>query len=50
MPAFTAATLSGTPTLAFEGSMDGSMKWSLFKKSNTTYNFGAIIGTAILVK
>ncbi len=50
VPAFTAATLSGTPTLAFEGSMDGSMKWSLFKKSNTTYNFGAIIGTAILVK
>ncbi len=50
VPAFTAATLSGTPTLAFEGSMDGSMKWSLFKKSNTTYNFGAIIGTSILVK
>ena len=48
--AFTAAAVNGTPTLAFEGEAPQGVKWSLFKKNDTTYNFGAVIGTAILLK
>jgi autotransporter-associated beta strand protein len=48
--AFTAAAVNGTPTLAFEGEVPQGVKWSLFKKNNTTYNFGAVIGTMILIK
>ena len=48
--AFTAAAVNGTPTLAFEGEAPQGVKWSLFKKNNTTYNFGAVIGTMILLK
>ena len=48
--AFTAAAVNGTPTLAFEGEPPQGVKWSLFKKNDTTYNFGAVIGTAILLK
>ena len=48
--AFTAQTISGTPTLAFEGTPAGTAKWMLFKKNATTYNFGAVIGTAIFLK
>ena len=48
--AFTAATVNGTPTLAFEGESPQGVKWALFKKNDTTYNFGAIVGTMILLK
>ena len=48
--AFTASAVNGTPTLAFEGEPPSGVKWSLFKKNNTTYNFGAVIGTMILIK
>ena len=48
--AFTAQAVNGTPTLAFEGEAPQGVKWSLFKKNNTTYNFGAVIGTMILLK
>ena len=48
--AFTAAAVNGTPTLAFEGEPPSGVKWTLFKKGNGTYNFGAIIGTMILLK
>ena len=48
--AFTAASVNGTPTLAFEGEAPQGVKWSLFKKNDTTYNFGAVIGTMLLLK
>ena len=48
--AFTAASVTGTPTLAFEGGAPQGVKWSLFKKDAGTYNFGAVIGTMILLK
>ncbi len=48
--AFTAAAVNGTPRLAFEGGAPQGVKWSLFKKSDTTYNFGAVIGTFLLLK
>ena len=48
--AFTAASVTGTPTLAFEGGAPQGVKWSLFKKNDTTYNFGAVIGTMILLR
>ena len=48
--AFTAASVTGTPTLAFEGGAPQGVKWSLFKKSDSTYNFGAVIGTMLLLK
>ena len=49
-PAFTAQSVNGTPTLAFEGEAPQGVKWALFKKNDTTYNFGAIVGTMILLK
>ena len=49
-PAFTAATVSGTPTLRIEGEYNGTIKWALVKKDDTTYNFGAIVGTMLLLK
>ncbi len=49
-PAFTAAAVNGTPEVAFEGEPPQGVKWSLFKKSDTTYNFGAVIGTMIMLK
>ena len=48
--AFTAAAVNGTPTLAFEGEAPQGVKWALFKKNDTTYNFGAVVGTMILLK
>ena len=42
--------MNGTPTLAFEGGTPQGVKWSLFKKNDTTYNFGAVIGTMLLLK
>ena len=48
--AFTAASVNGTPTLAFEGDAPQGVKWSLFKKNATTYNFGPVIGTMLLLK
>ena len=48
--AFTAATVNGTPALAFEGEPPQGFKWALFKKDAGTYNFGAIVGTMILLK
>jgi autotransporter-associated beta strand protein len=48
--AFTASAVNGTPTLAFEGVAPQGVKWTLFKKGVGTYNFGAIIGTMILIK
>ena len=48
--AFTATAVNGTPTLAFEGEAPQGVKWSLFKKDAGTYNFGAVIGTMILLK
>ena len=48
--AFTATSVNGTPTLTFEGGEPQGVKWSLFKKNDTTYNFGAVIGTMILVR
>ncbi len=48
--AFTAASVNGTPTLAFEGDAPQGVKWSLFKKSATTYNFGPVTGTMLLLK
>jgi autotransporter-associated beta strand protein len=48
--AFTASAVNGTPTLAFEGVAPQGVKWTLFKKGNGTYNFGAVIGTMILIK
>ena len=49
-PAFTASTVNGTPELAFEGEPPQGVKWALFKKSAGTYNFGAIVGTMLLVR
>ena len=48
--AFTAASVNGTPTLAFEGDAPQGVKWSLFKKNATSYNFGPVIGTMLLLK
>ena len=48
--AFTASAVNGTPKLAFEGEPPAGVKWTLFKKGNGTYNFGAVIGTMILLK
>ena len=48
--AFTAAAVNGTPTLAFEGEPPSGVKWTLFKKGNGAYNFGAVIGTMLLLK
>ena len=48
--AFTASAVNGTPTLAFEGEPPAGVKWTLFKKNNNTYNFGAVIGTMLLLK
>ena len=48
--AFTAASVIGTPKLAFEGDAPQGVKWSLFKKNATTYNFGPVIGTMLLLK
>ena len=49
-PAFTAVTVNGTPTLRIEGGYDGLAKWALFKKDAGTYNFGAVVGTMLLLK
>ena len=49
-PAFKASTISGTPTLRIEGEYAGPTKWGLFKKDAGTYNFGAIVGTMMLVR
>ena len=49
-PAFTASTISGTPTLRIEGEYAGPTKWGIFKKDAGTYNFGAIVGTMMLVR
>ena len=48
--AFTASAVNGTPDVAFEGEPPQGFKWSLFKKSDTTYNFGAIVGTMLLIR
>ena len=48
--AFTASAVNGTPEVAFEGEPPQGVKWSLFKKDATTYNFGAIVGTMLLIK
>ena len=50
--AFTGAgqVINGAPTLAFEGDAPQGVKWSLFKKSATTYNFGPVTGTLLLLK
>ena len=48
--AFTAALVNGTPKLAFEGDAPQGVKWSLFKKNATSYNFGPVIGTMLLLK
>jgi len=48
--AFTAASVNGTPKLAFEGDAPQGVKWSLFKKNATTYNFGPVTGTMLLLK
>ncbi len=48
--AFTASAVNGTPTLAFEGEPPSGVKWTLFKKGNGAYNFGAVIGTMLLLK
>ena len=45
-----ASTISGTPTLRIEGEYAGPTKWGLFKKDAGTYNFGAIVGTMLLLK
>ena len=49
-PAFTAAAVNGTPTLRIPAGYTGSTKWALFKKAAGTYNFGAIVGTMIMLK
>ena len=48
--AFTASAVNGTPEVAFEGEPPQGVKWSLFKKDAGTYNFGAIVGTMLLIK
>jgi len=48
--AFTAQTVSGTPTLRIADGYTGSTKWSLFKNGAGAYNFGPVIGTMILLK
>ena len=49
--AFTAAEVKGSePVVAFEGEPPQGVKWALFKKSAGTYNFGAIVGTMLLIK
>ena len=47
--AVTAQAVSGTPVLAFEGE-HGPTKWALISKGNGTYNFGALVGTMMLLK
>ena len=47
--AFTAQSVSGTPVLAFEGE-HGPTKWALISKGNGTYNFGALVGTMMLIR
>ena len=47
--AFKAQAVNGTPALAFEGE-HGPTKWALISKGNGTYNFGAVIGTMLLLK
>ena len=42
--------MNGTPTLAFEGDAPQGVKWALFKKNATSYNFGPVIGTMLLLK
>ena len=42
--------MNGTPEVAFEGEPPQGVKWALFKKDATTYNFGAIVGTMLLIK
>jgi hypothetical protein len=36
--------------LRLEGEYNGTIKWALVKKDDTTYNFGAIVGTMLLLK
>ena len=49
--AFSAAEVKGPePVVAFEGEPPQGVKWALFKKSAGTYNFGAIVGTMLLIK
>ena len=48
--AFTAASVTGTPALRIPDDYTGSTKWALFKKDAGTYNFGAIVGTMLLLK
>ena len=48
--AFTAQTVSGTPTLRIADGYTGSTKWSLFKSGAGSYNFGPVIGTMLLLK
>ena len=50
MTAFTAAAVTGTPTLRIPDDYTGSTKWALFKSGAGSYNFGPIIGTMILLK
>ena len=47
--AFKAQAVSGTPMVAFEGE-HGPTKWALISKGNGTYNFGAVVGTMMLLK
>ena len=47
--AFKAQAVNGTPALAFEGE-HGPTKWALINKGNGTYNFGALVGTMLLLK
>ena len=41
--------MPGTPILAFEGE-HGPTKWALISKGNGTYNFGALVGTMMLIR
>jgi autotransporter-associated beta strand protein len=47
--AFKALAVSGMPAVAFEGE-HGPTKWALISKGNGTYNFGAVVGTMMLLK
>ena len=49
-PAFTAASVVGTPTLRIEGEYTGPSKWALFRKGDNAYNFGPLVGTMLLLK
>ena len=48
--AFTAAAVNGAPEVAFEGEPPQGVKWALYKKGSGTYNFGALVGTMLLIK